>query len=132
MADCDKALDVLPEDLEPLKYRIYNERCVARAILGDTAGAISDCDRALASSHGNAQFLDSRGYAHLRAGDWAMAVADYDAALKQNPKMAVSLFGRGVAKAHLGKVEEGQADLAAARALQPSIDQEMRRLHVTP
>jgi tetratricopeptide (TPR) repeat protein len=131
MADCDKALDVLPEDLEPLKYRIYNERCVARAILGDTAGAISDCDRALAS-HGDAQFLDSRGYAHLRAGDWAMAVADYDAALKQNPKKAVSLFGRGVAKAHLGKVEEGQADLAAARALQPRIDQDMRRLHVTP
>ena len=61
-----------------------------------------------------------------------MAVADYDAALKQDPKKAVSLFGRGVAKAHLGKVEEGQADLAAARALQPRIDQEMRRLHVTP
>jgi len=69
---------------------------------------------------------------HLRAGQPDLAIADYAAALKLEAKIDTSLFGRAVAYAALGDTAHAKADLAAARALNPDIDREMARAHVTP
>ncbi|HEY2875569.1 MAG TPA: hypothetical protein VGJ56_26815 [Reyranella sp.] len=60
------------------------------------------------------------------------AVADYDNALKHNPKLPSSQFGRGVAKRGKGDLSGGDADIAAAKAIDPGISDEMAKLGVMP
>jgi Flp pilus assembly protein TadD len=53
------------------------------------------------------------------------AVRDFDAALELAPKTASSLYGRGVAKIRRGDTAGGNADVAAAKAIQANITEEM-------
>jgi tetratricopeptide (TPR) repeat protein len=63
----------------------------------------------------------------LRLGQTDNSIADFNAALKLNPKLASSLYGRGLAK-RLKKDEAGaEADIAAAKAIRPSIADDMAR-----
>ena len=72
-----------------------NTRCWDRALFGiDVEQAVADCDAALRHNRKVAEYLDSRGLAHLRLGQNDQAIEDYDAALALDPKIAWSLYGR--------------------------------------
>jgi tetratricopeptide (TPR) repeat protein len=130
MADYDAAISFQPD-----LAIAFNNRCVAQAILGRMAEAVSDCDRALQLSPDNAAFLDSRGEAFLRGHDYARAVADYDAAIKLSAAQGVghasSYFGRGIAYSRLGKRDLAEQDFSRALALDPKIEAELGKTGLT-
>ena len=69
---------------------------------------------------------------HLRSGDDTRAEAVYTSALKKKRNNPDALFGRGVATLRSGNPVAGNADLAAARALEPGIDDRFARYGVRP
>ena len=75
-------------------------------------------------------YLDSRGYAFLRAGRFDQAIADYNSALKGYPFYDTPLFGRALAYAAKGDRAQAARDLKAARSLNPAIDRQMAQLHL--
>jgi tetratricopeptide (TPR) repeat protein len=79
-----------------------------------------------------AQTLDSRAFVWLRTGRLDKAIEDAGAALARDPKLASSLYVRGVAKCRLGDSTAGDADLAAARFIEPKVDNEFGRYGVRP
>jgi tetratricopeptide (TPR) repeat protein len=114
--DFDEVLRLRPKDPETL-----NNRCWARAILGDLQAALRDCNEALQIKPRYADAFDGRGFVNLKSGQSSSAIADYDAALRINPKQASSLYGRGIAKLKAGNSADAMRDIAAAKALQPNI-----------
>ncbi|WP_432787902.1 DUF3857 domain-containing protein [Novosphingobium rhizosphaerae] len=111
----------------------YNLVCWFKATHGaalDTAGA--DCDTAVRLAPARPDFLDSRGFLHLRQGDAKAAIADYDAALRVSPNLIASLYGRGLAYARLGERDRALADLSRARSLSPGVDKTWAGYGLTP
>ena len=118
---------------DPRVVLAYNERCWARAALGQELDqALHDCDAGLHLSPHAPQLLDSRGLVNLRRNQFDKAIADYDAALKINPKIAWSLYGRGIAELRKGMTARGEADIAAAKALVPQLPELAQRMGVGP
>jgi len=110
-----------------------NGRCWAGTLEGrDLPAALRACDAAVRRYPKSAQFLDSRGLAHLRLGELDKAVADYDGALSINARLAWSLYGRGVAELKQGKTNQADADMAAATAIVPKIAERWRHLGLAP
>ena len=60
----------------------YNNRCWARALLGQFPQALSDCSESLRLRPGDVNTLDSRGFTYLKAGWLAEAVAELEAELQ--------------------------------------------------
>ena len=58
------------------------------------------------------------------------AIAAFDAALQIDRKMASSLYGRGTAKRLKGDATGGDADIEAARAIRPSVADEMAQIGI--
>jgi tetratricopeptide (TPR) repeat protein len=111
----------------------FNGRCWTGTLEGrDLPAALRACDAALRRYPKSAQFLDSRGLAHLRLGDLDKAIADYDSALAIEPKLAWSLYGRGLAELKQGKTNQANADMTAATALAPKIAERWRHLGLAP
>ncbi len=115
----DEVLRLSPGDPEAL-----NNRCWARAIVGELDNALKDCNQALQLRPRYGDAFDSRGFVNLRIGRNTNAIDDYDAALSIDPKRASSLYGRGIAKTRRGDAEAGRSDIAAAKAIQASIADE--------
>lgn len=80
-----------------------------RFVRGDTAGAIADYDRAIASEPKLAIAWYAKGVVLDTAGKYAEAVGCYDRALASDPFDADCLFNKGVALAKLGRTEEAVA-----------------------
>src|SRR5581483_12521152 len=120
-------------DQDPRAAQAYNERCFARAVLGQELDqALHDCNAGLRLSPHTAKLLDSRGLVNLRRNQFDKAIADYNEALKINPKIAWSLYGRGVAELRKGMTAQGEADIAAAKALAPHLPEFAQRIGVNP
>jgi len=102
----------------------FNNRCWARAIVGELQSALSDCNVALQLSPRYADAFDSRGMINLKSGQLGKAIADYDAALRINPKLASSLYGRGLAKIKTDNAAAGNLDIVEAKAIQANIAEE--------
>ena len=103
----------------------YNNRCLARAVTGqDLLKALADCDVALRLMPFNLDVRDTRGFVFLKLGDAALALNEYNIALGKDLNRAKALFGRGLAKIRTGDIAGGEADQAAARQINPRIDQE--------
>jgi Tfp pilus assembly protein PilF len=81
---------------------------------GDYAGAIADCERALAAEPRFAYALRCRGGARLQAGDAAGAIADYDAALEIEPEQEGATENRGRARSIAGDFAGAIADCSRA------------------
>lgn len=127
-----KWIDTHPRD-NLMMAPALNARCWARALEGQGLDqALTDCNAALRSRPGSAEFLDSRGLVYLRQGNYDKSIADYNAALQRQPKVAWSLYGRGLAKVHKGQLAEGQSDMASATALEPMIAELAGRYGVGP
>ncbi len=118
----DDVIRFNPADPEAL-----NNRCWARAIVGDLNNALRDCNQALAIRPRYADALDSRGFVNLKLGRADSAIEDYDAALSVDPKRASSLYGRGIARTRRGDTAAGSNDIGAAKSLQAGIADEFSR-----
>jgi tetratricopeptide (TPR) repeat protein len=125
LRDFDEAIRIEPSPVR------YSNRCFARAIVGEAAGAVSDCNESLRTRPGNSIALSRRGFAYLKLGQLDKAIADFDAALDQIPRQSRSLFGRGIAKLWKGDRAGGEADIAAAKAIADDIAEEFVRYGVT-
>jgi tetratricopeptide (TPR) repeat protein/predicted aspartyl protease len=118
---------------DPRVVQAYNERCFARAVLGQELDqALRDCNAGLRLNPHAPQLLDSRGLVNLRRNQLDKAIADYNEALKINPKIAWSLYGRGIAELRKGMTAQGEADIAAAKALAPHLPEFAQRIGVSP
>jgi tetratricopeptide (TPR) repeat protein len=118
---------------DPRVSEAYNERCWARAILGQELDqALRDCNAGLRLNPHAPKLLDSRGLVNLRRNQLDKAIADYNEALKINPKIAWSLYGRGLAELRKGMTAQGDADIAAATALAPHLAEFAQRISVSP
>ena len=118
---------------DPRVVQAYNERCWARAILGQELDqALRDCNAGLRLNPHAPKLLDSRGLVNLRRNQLDKAIADYNEALKINPKIAWSLYGRGIAELRKGMTAPGEADIAAAKALAPHLPEFAQRIGVSP
>lgn len=96
---------------------------VDAAFLGrDLAAARRYCDTAIRLEPTEAAFLDSRGMVSLKQQRFADAWRDYDQAVRHKPAYAHALFGRGIAALRQGRTAQGNADLAAARRLDPDVE----------
>ena len=115
--DFDEALRLKPT----LDAVVWNERCFARTVSGDPAGALTDCNEAIRQHPNDAATLDSRGLAYLKAEKWDLALADFNAALHLNHNLPSSLYGRGYAEVKKGNAAAGNTDMAAATALDQHI-----------
>ena len=111
----DAALRLKPDFAEA-----YNNRGVARDILGQHAAAIADYDAALRLKPDYADTYNNRGVARRALGQHAAAIADYDAALRLNPNHADAYNNRGVARDALGQHAAAIADYDAALRLDPN------------
>ena len=106
---------------------VLNGRCWLRARLNiDLPLALEDCKEAVDRDHGEASYHDSLGWTYLRLGDAARAKKAFDGAIKLKD-LSFSLYGRGLAQLRLNDTAGGERDLAAARKLQPRIDEEVRK-----
>ena len=111
--------------------RVLNARCWTRVRQGaELDQALADCDAAVALDAGNAAFVDSRGWVHVRRAEWRAALSDFDQAIRLKPDEAFSLYGRGLVHAHEGQAEAARADFAAARTLDAAIDAKVRHAGV--
>jgi tetratricopeptide (TPR) repeat protein/predicted aspartyl protease len=120
-------------DQDPRVVGAYNERCWARALLGQQLDdALHDCNAALRLSPRSADILDSRGLVNLRRNQFDKAIVDYDEALKINPNVAWSLYGRGIAELRKGMAAKAADDIAAAKALAPRLPEFARQMGVSP
>jgi tetratricopeptide (TPR) repeat protein len=115
--------------------------------------ALADCDRAvqaqLAAAHsgfwrlthrnapGPGWLMRNRSLVYLRLGDLDKAIADDATALgeasaEESGDRADPLYLRGLAELRKGLASQGDADLAAARKLQPDIDQHYASMGLKP
>jgi TPR repeat protein len=125
-ADAIKNLDDVIR-FNPADPEALNNRCWARALVGDLNNALRDCNQALAIRPRYADALDSRGFVNLKLGRPDNAIEDYDAALSVDPKRASSLYGRGIARTRRGDTAAGNNDIGTAKSLQAGIAEEFSR-----
>jgi tetratricopeptide (TPR) repeat protein len=124
--------------LKPDLATAYDIRCWAKVGAGRAAQAISDCDRSLPLLPNDPSALAGPGWGHMRTGNYSAAATDFgealhfDEALQSNPKLASSLYGRPLAEQRKGDQLHADQDLAAAKAIQPDIQEELARQHIWP
>jgi len=108
-----------------------NERCWARGLANQMLDrALDDCNTAIKRDGPNAAYLDSLGLIELRLKNYAAAISAYEQALANSPRAAGSRYGLGLAKIRSGRVDDGNADLAAAKTLEPKIEERFARFNL--
>lgn len=101
-----------------------NERCWARGLANQMLDeALKDCRKALRRDSDNPAYLDSLGLVELRLGQYAESIKAYEQAVAERPQSGWSRYGLGLAKIRAGQTDSGKADLAAARALDPHVEE---------
>lgn len=117
----EKAIDYYDKALEfkPPLAKAYNNRGLAKFVLGDHQGAISDYSKAIKQNPRYADAYNNRGNAKNYLGDHQDAISDYDKAIKYNPQSAEAYNNRGVAKRALGNYQGAIADHSKALKQNP-------------
>ena len=132
--DKDGALAAIDQAVAagPGNPHLLNSRCWIKGTLNialDTA--LKDCTRSIELSDSTTAALDSRAMVFFRMNRFDDALADLNAALDNAPGQAASLYMRGLILGRQGKAE-GKADLAAARLINPRIDEDYKRYGIAP
>jgi len=110
IAAFDRALALHPDRTNALR-----ERGGCRAVLGDTAGARADIDRALAIAPRDPANWNSHGFhVHAAHGRYAEAIADYGRAIKLDPNYSYAFNNRGWAWYKLGEKDKALRNIAMA------------------
>ena len=94
--------------MEPDYAEAWNNRGVARAPLGDVAGAIADYNQAINLKPDLAEAWSNRGNARVRQADFIAAIADYDQAISLNPEKPAFHHNRALALGRQGAQESGE------------------------
>jgi tetratricopeptide (TPR) repeat protein/tRNA A-37 threonylcarbamoyl transferase component Bud32 len=98
---------------------VYRARALARAKLGDHAGAMDDYTRSLQLAPDAATYAQ-RGWLFLEIhGAPHLALADFESALRREPTRADYFNGRGSALVQLNEYRRGVADAEEALRLGP-------------
>lgn len=101
--------------------RMLRERGACHAMLGDTAKAGIDLDRAIQLAPRDPAGYNSRGYfRYMRSGRYAQAIADMDKAIKQDPNYGFAFSNRGWSYYQLGDTAKAQRDLTLAVRKNPT------------
>ena len=117
MRDLDISVHTSPNAMN------LNARCWTRAMWGrELDAALDDCNASLALAPNFSAALDSRAFVEFRQQKYAAAIADEDRAIAMMPNGAALLYVRGLAKRKSGGDDSGSADIAAAKKLDPKIE----------
>ncbi len=97
------------------------ERGAAHAMLGDTAAARADLDRAIELAPRDPVAWNSRGF-HLHAanGRHEKAIADYDRAIKFDPNYSFAFNNRGWSYFKLGDLQKAKKNIGIAARKRPN------------
>lgn len=99
----------------PSSARLLRERGACHALLGDSAKARVDFDKAIELAPRDAVNYNSRGfYRYLHFGDAVRAKADFTKAIKQDPNYGFAFSNRGWCEMKLGNMEKARSDLHLA------------------
>ena len=118
---------IASSDTSLTRITIFGNRCWVRALAGQFDDALSDCNAALAQEI-SVGLLDDRGFVYFQMGQFDKAIGQYNAALRVEPQSAQSLLARGLAELKNNQRAKGDADIAAAKALQPDIAEQLAAL----
>ena len=111
-------------DLEPNNPDNHNVRCWALTRSNiDLRQALSDCSRAIDIKRNDPLFWGNRGFTNFRLGNFDNAISDFNEALRMRPRLTDSLYLRGLSTLKKGD-SSGNADVAAAKEIDPSIEEE--------
>lgn len=95
---------------QPSNSQFYRGRSLARAGLGDGAGALADAERLISQGGLAGHFVYARGIAHAASGQHELAVADFDAALEARPELQYVFPARAASCQALGRHRRAAAD----------------------
>ncbi|OAN66958.1 DUF3857 domain-containing protein [Sphingomonas sp. TDK1] len=130
----DEAVAVLDEAIAaaPRNASLLNSRCWIRATHNIAIPeALQDCTSGVELGSSSAAVLDSRAMVYFRMGKLDAALTDLDAALRASPEQSASLYMRGVIGKRT-KAKDADAYLAAARMIEPRIDERFARYGIKP
>ena len=102
---------------DPDSSLAYNSRGAARQDLGDAAGAIADCTRAIEIAPRSADPYLNRGLAEAQLGDLGAAIRDFNTLIELDPRNAKGYQNRGVARMQKNDLEGSFSDLSEALRL---------------
>jgi tetratricopeptide (TPR) repeat protein len=85
--------------------------------------ALADYTTAASLDPNNALVFIGRGMVHVATRDLDRAMADFEQAVRLQPGSALGLYWRGFAKRLRGDAAGGEADIAAAKKIDPRVDQ---------
>lgn len=97
--------------------RIFNNRGVAFALLGDIDRAVLDFDQAIRLKPDYAEAFGHRGFAYQLKGNVDQAVEDFERALRFKPGYANALMNNGLVYTGNRNLDPAFADLAEAIAV---------------
>ena len=108
-----------PDD--PATAPFHRVKGEVNAMMGDTASARIELDKAVALAPKDPVNYNSRGfYLHAWVGDHKGAITDYDKAIKINPNYSYVFNNRGWSLYKIGETEKGIKDIERARKKKPS------------
>ena len=96
------------------RVEVYNDRGLARLMLGNLEGAIADFSLAINQDTNNHRAFYNRACACHRMGDLLSAVRDFTAALQLDPNRAEAYVNRGIIHHELGLQQAALSDLKIA------------------
>jgi tetratricopeptide (TPR) repeat protein len=98
---------------------VLEARALARAGLGDFAGAVADYGRALDLDPGSGRLFALRGRLYLSLDAPRLALGDLDRAVEHSGADAETYADRAFARARLGQADEARADVEEAQKRDP-------------
>jgi tetratricopeptide (TPR) repeat protein len=126
VADCDTALR-----LDPGRVDLFAVRGRAHALLGESAAAFADFERAIhADTDHAAEHLAQRAKLHLECGDARAAFADADAAARLDDDFLPAFEIRAQANRELGELARAADDFERAARDPAAIAPRLGRLFV--
>lgn len=100
---------------EPANARYLRERGVTQAMLGDSAAARADLDKAIELEPKNPVNWNTRGFQRYAAfGEHKRAIEDYNMAIKLDKNHGYAFNNRGWSRYKLGDTEGGLRDMKLA------------------
>jgi tetratricopeptide (TPR) repeat protein len=128
-ANYTQAIDDFNEAIRlvPGSANAFNNRGVAYRNMGDLDRAVADYDQAIRIRPDHVAAFYNRGLALTDKQEYAKAISDFTTVLRVDPKNPVVLYRRGTVYLKSGDIEAGNVDLAAAKAIKPDIEEDIRR-----
>ena len=106
---------------EPTVAKYVRERGVTQAMLGDSAAARADLDKAIELEPENPVNWNTRGFQRYASfGEHQRAITDYERAIKLDSNHGYAFNNRGWSRYKLGNVEGGLRDIRLAGRKNPS------------